>query len=428
MKKLISLVIFLFVLYLGVQYGYKKLVGGHTITYKIEKDNNVFVINEVYSRKSKNDKSVYRFELNVNNDTTFAFRTDKNFNDYEHIIKDVKYIKTDKHECIAPIFRDNEIIFDVLCKEDNDYAYYSNLSSKDNELNLFVDNLIKEGYKYHQWVKDDEATFDNDSKTTIYKNNISTNHHIALRDYKGLNIVDKNRINHVTLFEDDVYESSLSIMMDEYFIIVDYNANHDFYKFFVVNVTNNNLSTITYNSKISFDGYFQGAVDNKVYFYDRSNKRQYRIDPINLTVVQVGNIDTGVQNYVDEKWETINAYEPAKKDYIFDTSNKIIDEVKNNRFYRIDLIGSNKTGNYYFYEKKNNKIIVYKADIEKPNYLIKILETSKIDHIKYTGNSLYFVNGKTIYAYNDYMGLNKVIESDEYEFNKNNIYNVYSEN
>ena len=102
--------------------------------------------------------------------------------------------------------------------------------------------------------------------------------------------------------------------MDKYYISADYNYNYEFDKFYIVDLTNNDLSTIKVKNSISFDSYIQGIVDNKVFLFDPENEIQYEINPAKKTINKISN--DYIKYYSNGKWSKISVKQ-AKKELLF---------------------------------------------------------------------------------------------------------------
>lgn len=73
MKRILQILIVLFVLYYGVQVIFSFFDKGYNEIYYIESDNQKFEINESYISNQKNEKNSYYIEINVDN-KLFNFR------------------------------------------------------------------------------------------------------------------------------------------------------------------------------------------------------------------------------------------------------------------------------------------------------------------------------------------------------------------
>ena len=95
---------------------------GHEITYNIRN----FKIKEELETKENNS---YYFEL-IHEKFKMNFRIFKNYNKAEKVINKIEYKKIDGYQCILPIFKNGQLLTDVMCLKDNDVTYAHNLDNK----------------------------------------------------------------------------------------------------------------------------------------------------------------------------------------------------------------------------------------------------------------------------------------------------------
>ena len=97
-------------------------------------------------------------------------------------------------------------------------------------------------------------------------------------------------------------------------------------------------------------------------------------------------------------------------------------------YYTNDIKGYtkvDKVGNYYYiYEKENDYYNVYRADIQNKKLKTYLFKTTDLNSIIYLENTIYYINGNTLYYYTNY-GERKVIKNTELDFNKDISFGVY---
>ena len=78
-----------------------------------------------------------------------------------------------------------------------------------------------------------------------------------------------------------------------------------------------------------------------------------------------------------------------------------------------------KEGNYYYHKEDNN---IYRTlDSNKENKTL-LLELKDIKKWEVMNKKIIILKGDTIYSYSDKTGLRKILESNELNYNYNNIY------
>lgn len=417
MKKIFGLLVFLFLLYFGIQIAFRYLDKGHIYEYTLNKDKH-FKIKETLTQNKDNEFDNYYFEITVD-DVLFNIKTSNTYNRATGIIKDIKYFSNTNYTCILPILYNHEIISDIICKKNDKYYYYNSLKGNDAELDKFAEDNLD----LTKFVSSAEVLKKN-SNMYVY-DNIVNNHYIAVDYFKG--IYDINKIaeyRKIKIFENEKYGRKISTIVGKYYVSANYDKDYDFHIFKTVNLENYNIGTITSDYEISFDSYVQGVVNNSFYVFDRSNKKQYKIDVINKEVTQIGN-ENGIKIYKDGEFIDGNAYEASQREITFNEYNT--DNTFNNKQYsKVEKVGNVNSGYIYVYEKVNNKYDVYRASVQNNNILIYLFTTTDIDSIKYINDYVYFKDSKDIKYFNQATGIKTLARYDDLEFNNELKFYIYS--
>lgn len=424
MKRIFQILILLFVFYYLIQVIFNFFDKGYDITYTKSVGDKEISIREVYSANQKNERNNYYFEVKVDNNV-FYLKTYENFNKVKNIISDIKYFESGEYTCILPIYKGGKILTDIICKNNETTTYYHNIKGINTQIDSFAYNISE--YNSSQWL-------DNETETTglgnvyVYKNNLDNNLYLGLTNYKGLyNINDKasNKIISINVFKNDIYNPKINAQISHYYLVADYNENYEFSKFYLIDLIKKETETIESKNKISLNSYIQGSIGNSVYLIDIDNKKQYEIDIKSKKIIEIGNSDSGIKFYNAGEWENRSIFETIKNEEKF--IYKKIDSTKFNVEYaRIDQIGGEKSGYYYLYRQNGNGYNVYKAYVEQPNNPIFLFQTSSIDHIKYIGDTILYIDKNFAKIYSDNNGIKNLIRYDELEFNKNlDIFGYY---
>ena len=406
MKKLFFMLVVLFLLYLGIQFVFYWFSSGQENEYKIKNDNNIFEIKEISDFNNNN----YLYEVKIK-ETLFSFQIFNNYNKSSKVLTDIFYYNEDGYECILPIFKDEKIFTDIMCMNNGYITYYYNLNNE--KIDEFAANISL--YNKNNFV--DNAENESKEGIKIYKDNLIDNHYIGLTNYKGFYNVNNtfNSIVHsISLFNNDVYNQKLGTFVNNYYVVADYNEKDHFNKINVINLLTLKSSTIVSDKSISFDSYIQGVFDNKVYLYDKENNIQYEIDVEGGKIIKLSN----EIKYYDGTWSTMSVKE-AKEEKKFITT-KV--EYENNEYDRID-----QTDNYYYLYKKNGNVYdCYRINKLNELGMIYLFSIDSLELIEYANNYVYFSIGNVINVFNDTIGIRKILEYNEIEFNKNIKLYVYT--
>ena len=396
MNKKIKVLLLIFVLAIFIII-LNKITNIKNLTYKVNYENAKFTIKEKYNKKD------YYIELYTKY-STFNFRI-PNLKK-KRVIDKIYYYKDKEYECVFSVINDN-IYFDMLCANDNImYDYYS-IIGKDSKLDEYVES-IKE-YKKEKFTDDLSDKKQMDDSIFYKKNDIGKS--VIISSYRGLTTIDKS----VVLFKNDVYDSEISLFLNDYYIIADYDNQFEFKYFYLVNLLDYSVTKIKYKDSISLDSYIQGVVDNKVYIYDKDNEKQYEIDPKKKSVKEISSL-TKIRFYKNGKWTTLNKSSINRESY-FEYDNL------NNYFTDYDKVIETEKY-YYLIDKVDDNYKVYRVDTNNIK-IKKYLFSTDSTNIEFNNDYVYFLSEDNIFYYSDYTGLRTLLQNNELRFNSTITYYVY---
>ena len=211
MKKLLGVLISLYLVYFAVEYVLFRFGKGHDVTYTIASKDRNYEIKETLVTNRKNNDDFYSFNIN----DQFKFRIYDSLKRGQKIIKDIKYYQDEKKECMYPIFRNEDYPMDVLCIQNNQMIHYHDIKGTDANLDKFVQTLPNYESKNFE---DNVSSREDIGLVTIYNNNFKDNLHIALTNYKGLYNLSKTKSKEIKLFTNDVYNNSIHALVGKYFV------------------------------------------------------------------------------------------------------------------------------------------------------------------------------------------------------------------
>lgn len=424
MKRLFFMLLSLFFIYFSVQYIYYFFGEGHQVTYQINTDNKTYVISEISVKNTKNERDNYYFEIKDEN-RSYTFQIFKGFAKGKKVIEDIVTVEKDNYSCILPLFEKNKVLFDFLCFKDNVLYYYSSIKGKSNNLDTAIAELSTDLYNPDQFVSDDSVS-ENLENVTLYKKNLVEGHYMVVNEYKGIIQVysDYTRgMKFVKLFDKDVYNPKLVATVGKYYVISDYDSEHSFNKFNIVNILDGSNKVLSVNYKISFDSYVQGVIGGNIYLLDRDNSVQYEIDAQKGTINQTFTPHTFFKYYDGGKWENINIDAAVVKDYIFKNET---DEVTTEGYDKTIKVGGEKSGYIYMLKKNGKRYDVYRANVQNQNIITYLFTTDNLDRVRFVDEYVYYSLDNDVYVYADHMASRKVFTHKEFEFNKNLTYYVIS--
>lgn len=424
MKRLLGMLVILCMFYFIIQVGFKYFGSGHTVNYEIKGNNYLVEVREKATLNTKGENDSYYFTFKVNN-RVFPFLTYQTFGRNDRVVKNVEYFKNDNYECIYPIFKKEEQVTDILCYSGDILYNYHDLQNKSGELQKFAKDMEEYGYDFTHWVDDiGKEISDENGPLVIYPKNIADNHYVGIDNYTGIYLInnylkDKNLYN-IKIFSNDSYEKIIDARASRYYITTDYGSTYDFNVFHVVDLVYNTQKTIKYHSSISFNSYIQGSIDDDVYLFDRNSKKQYRINPKTETIVEVGNEQTGIKYYNLGKWENRKAVEAVNSTLYFN-----LYTVESEEYERVDKVGNELSGYYYYYKKNGNEYQVYRSTIKDKDIKMYLFTTTNVNEINYLRDYIYYKEGDYLRYYQDMTGIRTIAYNKEFEFNNSLHYYTY---
>ena len=392
--KQIKLLVLLIFIILLIPFIRKLFIKEYNIIY--EKNN--FIINEIYKYENKEHK----FEINIKNkEYEITYLLNEDFNKNNEIIKDIKLYQEKDINCILPIYTKN-IENKLYCVKDNKQVsnYYLN-KNKD------YNNILKQVKKYK--IKKLESN----NKTTkyknlkIYKNNLKEEDIFTIWDYKGINIIEKNKNKYVKILDYDLYDEIKTIIYDKYFVLFENSHVDGIENIYYYDFKKDKLKLYNPEIIISKDFYINGVVNNLIYVTDNKTKKEYTINLIKKEIEQISKANEYI-TYKDNKFISLTKSDYFMEKQIF-SNNKIIDK-------KISKEEHVKENNIYYYIEDNKFI----RKIEDRNSEI-LFELKNIKDWKIINGKILLISEDILYIYDDNRGLVPIVKSNELNYNYENI-------
>lgn len=419
MKKMLTLLMTLFILYYVIQIGYNFFSQGHEINYTIETSEKNIEVREILTINSE-EQNNYFFEIKYDN-KIIPFKV---YNDYlrkEKIVKKVYIYQNEIYTCANLELEGDKFPTDIKClnNKTNITYLYSSIYGQNPEL----DRVIKEsGYLVGNYTSNDENTIKKDN-IIVYQDNFIAKQNVITEAYKGVYLFGKkvtNNVRYIEQYAKDVYIKELSTIVDKFYITPNYNQTHTFDSFNIVNIEKGNTYSINTNYDISFNSYIQGNVNKKIYIIDIENKKQYEIDVVKKQVTLISD-GLEAKTYENNEWIKKNINEIIDSRIKF---KKEITKVNEKEYEKVELVGSEQRGTYYAYISNNGRYDVY-AIYTQSNILNYLFTTTDKDRVFYQKGYLYYLNNEYLMVYGEDVGTKKILLNNEFKFNQNLKYFVY---
>nr|MBP3258558.1 hypothetical protein [Bacilli bacterium] len=417
MRKMLKLLIALVILYFIIQQLFYLFSKGHTVEYIVKSGNTAINVKEILSAKKESTDGYY-IELNFD-DKVIPFKVYKKYNKRKHMVTDVDLFYGDAYICAKISIKNKTNETDMKCTRNGVVYYYNAIKGYDAKLDGLVSASNYDSTKY---VNDEfVSTKDN---IEYFPNNYIDNQNIALATYKGTYLFGKNvtgGARYVQLFEKDQYSKTLETLVDNYYVVANYNDVHEFLGFYAINLATGDKREIKGADAISFNSYIQGSVDGKMYLIDIDNKVQYSVEPKRRGIEFVGNTNTGAQIYTKDGWVTKNMNEVVNSRETFSMEEIVPIDV--NGYEKAKMVDANL---YYLFRKNGSVYNAYIVYAEDNNYTKNYaFTTTDINRINYIGGNVYYIYDDEIRIFTAEGVNKKIVKYNEIKYNTNLNFYAY---
>lgn len=393
-KKEIKVIIILFLLVIPLIFLRKVFIRKYDILY----EKNKYIINEIYEYKNKE----HLYEINIkNNKQEITYILNNDFNKNKKIIKNLKVYKDDNITCLLPIYN-QKIEYKLYCLKDD--IQVSNYYLKDNESYKKILKKVKK-YKINNFLENNKTT--SYKKLKIYDNNISNEDIFTIWDYKGISIIEKDKTKYVKFLDYDLYDNIKTIIYDEYFILFENNHVDGIKNIHYYDFKKDKLKIYNPEIIISKDFYINGVVDNLIYVTDNKTKKEYTIDLKKEEIIQINKANEYL-SYYDNEFKSLTKSDYFMEKQIFNNK-KVIDK----NISSVEHIKDNNI--YYFYEDNN----FYRQRTNRNKELLFSID--EIKEWKIVSNKIIIISEDILYLYDDDRGLVPIVQSNELNYNYENI-------
>ena len=410
MKNSIKYIIVFIILLVGYQILFNILKSEHKITYNIYDNDTEYEIDENYIRN--NEYEIYYIDVNSDG-YHYIFTVNNTFNKKKNVVKGVKLFSNNDINCMVIKMVDNSYSEPMCIKDDLLHSYYSVKEELD---------MKKQLKKYEKQYKStlDEANGINPivgrDKININSDYLDDNEYIVVYNLKKLIIFNKEYVDTVVFGTVDNYYNKYGVMIGKYYIVPSILEKPDINSFIIQNVKKRLTDNITLaGTAISKQSYNNGVYKNELYITDKSNLKQYKLNPIRMTFEEVTK-DEKALLIKKGKEEEVSIYNLIDDDvYFTEAKNKTYKDIDYDELYPNDIFA------YYYKDGAFYKVYEEYKDIP-----ILLFEVNDPKNIIVRKDNIYFIEGSKLYKYNN-NGLNELIDYKEFEFNYENIFDVYYE-
>lgn len=420
MKSLCKVLFSLCILYCLLSFILNFVNNGHEIYYDILRKKDKITVVEKYVHNQKEEENSYTVQIKLN-DEIFEYHLLHDFSKQEKIIENAFYVKDQQYQCMLPIFQNQQVLTDIVCKDaKNQYYNYTSLDSPSEKLQKFAMDMEKYGYQARNYrdQKTDKKKID---LLELYSKNIPNDLLFGLTNYKGLYLLKESQLSNVLLFDQDIYTREISTFVNDKYVVADYDDVYDIKKFFVIDLKTGKKEEVNSKETIASDSYVAGVVGDCVYIIDKSNKKEYQLSVSDLSMIEIGNEKNDMKYYSKGKWEIVPSSRMTLKNTYFD----LFEEKEVDNYQLFMNTGGKTTGYSYYYKKIDGKYDIYRSQSGKNHPKIYLFTTDDINHMKCSKHYIFYQSNNEIKYYSDYTGVRTLLSNSELEFNSDILYGIY---
>lgn len=400
MKRTISILLLLIVLFLVFQWTTDFFKKGHEVTYTVSVSDKKFEITEIYQ---KENGDYYDITIKSDNEV-FYYTFDNEYNKQKNIIEKIEYFTNNNNSCIYPVLLNSQGSY-IECNKDN--QIYTDISYPDNNfINTIKGDLVNKGYVISN--NSDLTKVETLNKSTIYINNLLDTDTITLWNYKGIDIINKDNLVVKSVLGFDKYENSNAYLVENYYIVPNYLSSRvlEFSSINIIDINENKVEELELGYTLSSGTYVNGVVDGKLYYTDPNNLLQIEINPSKKNVRLIGSKELGGQFY-DGNWHDANIYDFVSNKILF--SDKLPEEITNMTYQQL----SEGNASYYIYSNGT----VYQIPKKHLDKKIVLFNANNLNNLKAIEDTVYYVVNDTLYYFDNELGIIPVLKNNELRYN-----------
>ena len=397
-RKAISFSLIFLILLLVYQFVVNYFKYGHTINYSI----NDFSITEDFI---KEDEEYYLFKIVSKEGKEFVFEKENSFNKQKQVIKDVLEYSDDDLYCISLKYQNEKENPEPQCYK-GDVLYSYREISKTEDLKPFISKLNNKSLNKYK----NESEKKTEGDVTLYTDYLTDDEILILYDYKQLGFYQKKFSRFAQFSNIEIKKNEHGTIVGNFYMIPRYTTGDTFNTFVKYEIKDGFKTEMHMIYRISKDSYVNGVFDGNLYITDRTEQKQYEIDPVNEEVTIIGEAGDKGFAYINGRKEDISIEEMCNKDVIFSEKKDSYKDITYDTIYLTKKYAIYSIGDQY-----------YKVYKEYPNTSILLFTAEGVKELKVRNDSIYYLVNDSIYRYNE---SGNVLLATKKNI-KNNTYNIF---
>ena len=404
MKKSIVYLILFFIILVVYELGFNYLKSDHDINYILTTEENEYKVNESFVRDSS--QNTYFVKLEDKENVSYVFGVENRFNKRKNIVKEINEYKKDGYKCINLLLMDDTFSETICNKDGNLYSYYY---LKD-ELHIEDLDHFLESY---DTKNDDFITYDN---LNVRRAFMEDKEYLIFHLPKRMVIFHDGDQDSFSFSTYDNYKNTHGYLVDKFYVIPRLTNAPELYDYLIYDLLKNKVENLTLGTTISTNSYYNGDYNGELYITDRTNLRQYKLNPGAKKVELISTVQEKAYIYNYGVEDRVSIYTLVDKDIKFNTTSE---KYNNNKYDQIFEATS-----YAYYVKDDT---FYKVYEKFPDVKILQFKSNEPHNIVLRNNTLYYIEYNQLKKYNN-KGINVLLEYDELINNYENVFDVYYDN
>lgn len=411
MRKAIPIILLLMILFFAEQWFVTIIKKEHEVTYDYVDGDITFLIEESYKKKLGDN---YFIDITADQ-YHFSYIIPNEFRKNTSIVKEIQSYQKGDTLCILPIVNTENLPYDIECSSNGSLYGYEEKKGEP-VVQEFVSQLREKNISLPSWEEPSQKPTQG-TQGVGYLDNFFDDVNLVMWAYRGVEVYNSEGRSFITTSRWDVYENNHGIQVGEYFVQPVYLSDRvfDFSEIQLVNVNTSKIDNISLPSVVSQNTYINGVVDNKVYYLDKDNVKQYEVNVETKKARLVGDASVNAQ-FFNGKWDTVNIYDLVNQEKKFKIDYTSLPFLSNEEV--VEVFESESS--YYFYTQSG---LFYRLAKENPQVPVLLFHATDPNNVRMLNDAIYYISGDSVYCYKEAYGNRKILTNNEFLYNKiNRIY------
>ena len=341
--------------------------------YRITYQKDGYTVEEKFIKKL----GMYYFAV-TKDDKIYEYSIQNKYIHGKKLIDKIESYKSEEYECVHFISEDLDTV--PVCYDGDESIDYK----------LVNDDEFKEFYKSKDYTTLNKTYNRIDINALLDKK-------VLIWNYKGYIFLDSENQKEINFLDEESYYNNLAYLSQNYLITANYDEEYNFKSVYIINIQTEKYEKWELDYEISYNSYFLGDLDGKIYLVDKKNKIEYSLNPKKKEIEIVTNKSDDGKIW-NNGWESVSMSKLASDSYTFSSDNIYSYSLEDGKLY------------LKYYKGKTKRLVSNRV-------VDKIVEIHNDD--------VYYLVKDHLYFYNPDYGEILLISYEEWNFNSDNQIFVY---